>query len=143
MARTVITLKGDPIISEEEKALEAIIPGHLLMLVAAGLQKNTANAANVAPSFALERDEMGKGVDVAYASGDYVKAATFKPGERVYAFLASGFNIAKGDYLTGNTTGLLFSTGVAAGIRLCRAVEAVNTSGVAPVTGTRIRVEIV
>jgi hypothetical protein len=143
MARTVITLKGDPIVSEEEKALEAITPGHLVMLTATGVQKNTANAANVAAAFALERDELGKGIDVAYASGDYVKVGTFAPGMRVYAFLASGFNIAKGDYLTGNTTGLLFSTGVAAGIRLCRAVEAVNTSGSAPVAGTRIRVEIV
>ena len=143
MARTVITLKGDPIVNEDDKALEAITPGHLVMLVPTGVQKNTANAANVAAAFALERDELGKNIDVAYASGDYVKVGVFSPGSHVYAFLASGFNIAKGDYLTGNTTGLLFNTGVTASLRIARALEAVNTSAVAPVSGTRIRVEIV
>jgi hypothetical protein len=148
MARTVITLKGDPIVSEEFKALEAIVPGHLLLLNATGLLKNTASGANVAPAFALERDELGKEVGTvgsayAYASGDYVKMGTFAPGMRVYAWLASGQNTARGDYLTGDGTGLLTKTNVSTSIRTARAVEAVDTSGSAPTTGTRIRVEIV
>ena len=143
MARNVIKLKGDPTFNEEESALEAIIPGHLVMITSTGVQKNTANAANVAPAFAMERSELGLGIDDAYAIGDKVLVGTFKPGERVYALLASGQNVANGAYLTGNNAGLLTATGVAADLRLARALEAVDTSGSAPVAGTRIRVEIV
>ena len=144
MARSAIALLGQPpIINEEEVAVEALIPGHLIMLTATGLQKNTANEENVAAAFALERDELGKNIDVAYAIGDYVKAGTFHPGQRVYAWLASGHNVAKGAYLTPNNAGLLYLTGVSAFLRVARAVEAVDTSGSAPTAGTRIRVEIV
>jgi hypothetical protein len=143
MARKVIALQGDPVINEEEKALEALTPGHLLEYGSGGLQKCTDDAANVAPMFALERDEMGKDIDDAYASGDYVKCGVFAPGMRVYALLASGQNVAKGAYLTGNTAGLLTAGSVAAGIRTAQALEAVDASGSAPVTGTRIRVQIV
>lgn len=143
MARSVIALKGDPIINEEDKALEALTPGHLVELTSTGVQKNTDDAANVAAAFALERDEIGKGIDVAYAINDYVKVGVFRPGSHVYAFLASGQNVAKGAYLTGTTTGLFTATGVTASVRIARALEAVNTSGSAPVAGTRIRIEIV
>ncbi len=142
MARKVIALAGDPIVTEDEKATEALTPGHLLELTASGWKKQSDDAANVAPIFALERDELGSGVDVAYASGDYVKAGHFKPGDRVYAFLASGQNVAKGAYLTGTTAGLLTAASVAAGIRLAFALEALDLSGSAPVAGTRIRVEV-
>jgi hypothetical protein len=139
MARRVITLKGDPVIHEDEIALAAITPGHLLMLVPTGVQKNTAAAANVSASFALERDEVGRDIDFPYATNDVVKVGAFAPGQRVYAFLASGQNVAKGAYLTGNATGLLTATGVAADIRLARALEAVNSVA----DTTRIRAEIV
>ena len=111
MARRVIILRGDPIINEDEVALEAITPGHLIELTTTGVQKNTDDAANVAPQFALERDEVGRDIDTAYAAGDVVKAATFAKGQRVYAFLASGQNVTKGAYLSGNTAGELTSTG--------------------------------
>lgn|SRR5512143_1099199 len=143
MARRVIALLGDPTINEDKKALEALTPGHLVELVATGVKKNTAAAANVAAAFVLERDEAGKDIDDAYASGDYVKVGTFKPGDRVYAFLASGVNVAEGAYLTGNNAGLLTSGSVAAGIRTARALESIDTTGSAPVAGTRIRVEVV
>jgi hypothetical protein len=143
MARNKIALMGTPIVTEDQKALEAIIPGHLLMATATGVQKNTANASNVARAFALERDELGKTVDTAYAINDTVKVGVFHGGQRVYAWLASGQNAAIGDYLTTDNAGLLTKAAVAATIRVARAVEAVNTSGSAPVAGTRIRVEVV
>ena len=143
MARRIIALMGDPIITEEEKAIESLTPGHLLELTSGGWKKQTDDAANVAPIFALERDELGSGIDIAYASGDYVKAGHFAPGQRVYAFLASGQTVAKGAYLTGTTAGLLTAASVAAGVRTAMALEAVDTSGSAPAAGTRIRVEIV
>jgi len=139
----VIKLKGDPTFNEEESALEALTPGHLVMITATGVQRNTAAAANVAPAFAMERSELGLGIDDAYAIGDKVLVGTFKPGERVNAFLASGQNVANGAYLTTNNLGLLTAAGVTAGLRLARALEAKDASGAAPVAGTRIRVEIV
>jgi hypothetical protein len=143
MARRVIALRGTPIVDEQETAVEALIPGHVLILGSSGYSKNTANAANVAPIFALERDELGKDIDEAYAISDRVKAGFFHAGQRVYAWLASGHNVAKGDYLTGDNAELLSKTGVTTAIRLAQALEAVNTSGSAPVAGTRIRVQIV
>ncbi len=144
MARRKIILKGQPAESDGEfAALEALTPGHLAELTATGVQKNTDDAANVAVMVVLEREELGKDIDDAYAIGDYVKWATLKPGDRAYMFLASGQNVARGAYLTGTTTGLLTATGVTAGVRLARALEALNLSGSAPVAGTRIRVEIV
>ena len=142
MARNVIVLKGCPEVNEEKVALAAIIPGHLVEYTSSGVQLQTDDAANVSPMFAMERDELGDDIDEAYAIGDVVKVAHCAPGNRVYAFVASGQNVAEGDYLTGTTAGLLTKTSVAAGVRLARALEAVNTTGSAPVAGTRIRVEV-
>jgi hypothetical protein len=139
MARRKINLLGDPQVDEQESALEVLLPGHLVELTATGVQKNTDDAANVAAAFALERDELGKDIDQAYAIGDKVKVGTFKPGDRVYPFLASGQNVVKGAYLTGNTTGLLTAASVSASVRLARALESVNSVA----DTTRIRVEIV
>lgn len=140
MARRVIALLGGPpVVDEQEAALGAITPGHLLELAPTGVQKNTAAAANVAPMFALERDELGKDIDEAYAIGDYVKTGVFHPGQRVYAFLASGQNVAKGAYLTTNNAGLLTAAGVTAALRIAQALEAVDASA----ADARIRVQIV
>lgn len=141
--RRKVVLRGQPEYNEDSKALEVLTPGHLVELTATGVQKNSDDAANVAPTFVVERDEMGKDIDDTYAINDYVKVAACYPGCRVYAFLASGQNVVAGAYLTGTTTGLLTAASVAAGIRLARALEPVDTSGSAPVAGTRIRVEIV
>jgi hypothetical protein len=144
MARRVIILKGDPIQNEEDQAAEAITPGHLLNFDSSGNLIKNVTAANQARAFALERDELGKDIDQAYAIGDTVRVGVFSPGQRVYAWLASGQNTAKGDYLAPSTTaGLLTKSGVTTTLRVARALEAVDTSGSAPVAGTRIRVEIV
>jgi hypothetical protein len=143
MARKTIALRGDPIISEDWAAAEAITPGHLILLGSAGTVAKNTTASNQVPMFALEREELGKDIDDAYASGDVVKTGIFKPGDRVYAWLASGQNTAKGDYLAPSTTaGLLTKSGVTTTLRLAQALEAVDTSGSAPVAGTRIRVQI-
>jgi len=142
MARNKIVLMGDPIVTEEEIAIEAITPGHVVMHNGStGLIKNTGNAANVAFQLALERDELGKEIDVAYAINDVVKVATFAPGMRAYPFIPSGQNVAKGAYLTTDNAGRLTTASVAAGIRVARALEAVNNS--AGPGDARIRVEVV
>ena len=142
MARRVIALMGTPIITEDAAAAAAITPGHLVELTSSGtVQKNTDDAANVAPDFALERDELGKDIDTAYAADDYVKVGHFCPGQRVYAWIASGANITKGAYLTGDTAGRLTATSVSATVRLAQALESVNNT--AGPGDARIRVQIV
>jgi len=131
MARRVIALLGTPIVldgQDARAASEAITPGHLVHLSAGAVAKNADDAANVAPNFALERDEMGKDIDVAYAVGDQVKVGAFHAGQRVNAWIASGENVTDGDYLTGDTAGRLTKTGVSATVRLAQAVESVNNT---------------
>jgi hypothetical protein len=132
--------RGGPIVVDDNDnlAVEAFKPGHLLMIVSTGLQKNTANAANVAARFALEREELGSDIDVAYASGDQVKYGDFLTGQRVLAWVPSGEVITKGDYLTTDNAGRLTKTSVAATIRLAQALETMS-----PLLDTRIRVRIV
>lgn len=139
MARKVIKLLGNPIVQEEELAIEAITPGHVVEYSGAGVRKNATAAANVTPMFALERDEMGKGIDVAYAINDKVKVGVCAPGDRVYAFIPSGQVVAKGAYLTTDNAGRLTTASVSATIRTAQALEAVTSSDPGD---TRIRVQI-
>ena len=147
MARTVIALKGVPEINEEDTAAAAITPGDLMDYDGSGNWIRHAGAGlNAVPSFALERDELGSGVLVAYASGDIVKAGTFHTGQRVYATLSSGENVAKGALLESDGAGLLQALVTDAATDdtqrvsvVARAMEAVNASAGA----LRIRVEVV
>jgi hypothetical protein len=139
--RVIALLGGPPVTNEETAAVEAITPGHLVMLSGGGVIKNTDDAANVARAFALERDEFGSDIDVPYAISDVVKVGVFCAGQRVYAFVASGENVAVGDYLTTDNAGRLTKTSVSAHIRIARAVEAINNS--AGPGDARVRAEII
>jgi hypothetical protein len=133
--RRVIALLGHPLITEEGKAIEAITPGMLLQGVTL-LKKNTVASAHVPGAFAMERDEMGDGIDVPYASGDTVKVGHFWSGQRVYALLASGTTIAEDGTLESAAGGYV-KPGTSTPIG--RAIEAVNnTTGGSP----RVRMEI-
>lgn len=138
-AKRVIALRGTPIVNEDWEAGEAVTPGHLVTLNSDGeVIKHNDDASNPAPLFALERDEMGKDIDVAYAEGDQVKVGSFHPGQRVLAWIPSGQNVSIGDYLTSNGAGLLTKTGVSATVRSFQALEALNVT-----EETRIRVLVV
>lgn len=143
MAKRVIALLGGPpVINEESIAQEAILPGHLLELTSGGaVKKNTNAAANAAPCFALERDELGKDINTAYASGDTVKVGAFHAGQRVYAFIASGQNIARGAYVTTDNAGRVTATGATASLRIGKATESVNNT--AGPGDARLTIEIV
>jgi len=143
MARKVIILNGDPLIKEELTATEAIIPGHLIEFASASSAQKNTQVANQSVMVALERDELGKGIDDAYAASDVLKHAVLKPGDRFYGWLASGHNVAAGDFLAPQSGGLMGKTSVSTTLRVAQALEAVNTSGSAPVAGTRIRVQVV
>ena len=135
MARKTIALSRPRFQSEDGVAAEAITPGHLVMGVTS-LTKNTENGVLVARVFALERDEMGDEIDVAYAIGDTVKTGHFAPGDRVLAWVPSGTNVAEGAYLATDNGGRLVAVG--GGTRIARALEAKNV-----LADTRIRVELV
>jgi hypothetical protein len=124
--RRAIVLRGSPVILEDEIADAAITPGHLLKRTTTGFAKNTENNKLVPLYVAVERDELGKDVADAYAASDVVKVAALYPGCRAYMFIASGANIAKGDFLTGDTAGRLAAAST--NPRLFVATEAVNNS---------------
>lgn len=109
MASRRVALRGEvgPVVDEQETASAAITPGDLIELSSGQYQRHGTAAANAAAIFALERDGMGDDIDVDYASGDYVKAGYFHAGQRVNAFIASGQNVSKGDFLESAGDGTL------------------------------------
>jgi hypothetical protein len=137
MAKKVIALLGSPIVTEDGVAGTATIrPGMLVGGVSTIVPFNVAGGP--APrTFALERDELGKGIDELYASGDVVKVGSFAPGMHVNAIIASGQNIAEGAWLEPAADGTLRV--LASGTRIARALEAVNATAV---SWARIRVEV-
>lgn len=140
MAKRVIALLGEPIQTEDWAAAEAITPGQLVNFNGSGLLIKQATASVACASmYAMNRDEMGDDLDVAYAIGDTVKVGCFHGGQRVNAFIASGQNIALGAYLESAGGGNLkvFASGIVKG----QALEAVNNT--AGPGASRIRVLVV
>jgi hypothetical protein len=110
-----------PVINEEGVASEAIKPGYMVTGPAT-VAKQTGTTGYFQNAIALERDEMGKGIDdtfpagvsglgaagsAFYASGDKVKVAIPYPGMETTAWVASGQNITAGDLLQSAGNGLL------------------------------------
>lgn len=102
-----INLLGCPAVNEDGVASGTIKPGYLVKGV-------TSVAAQTGTGFvpkavALERDELGTGIDntyqaagtvsAFYASGDVVKIGVFKSGERALGYIASGQNIQADELL--------------------------------------------
>jgi len=94
-------------VEEQWKASEAITPGHLIQFNSSQWRKHADAAKNAQPTFALERDEMGKDIDTAYAANDYVKAGFFHTGDKVNALIASGQDLNPGDALESAGDGTL------------------------------------
>jgi hypothetical protein len=132
--------EGMPMVLDDSDTVAdaAIRPGDLLKITTTGVAKNTDAADDVAQLFALERDELGNDIDDNYATGDQVKVGAFSPGQRVLAWIASGINVSKGTYLTGDNVGRLTTSGVADGVRL-----AVSLEELTPTADTRVRVQLV
>lgn len=110
-----VVLQGTPIVNEDGVASEAIKPGYLVKGVST-IAKQTGTTGSVPKAVALERDELGQGIDdtyqgsgtgaAAYASGDTVKVGVFKSGERAVGYIASGQDISEDELLesAGNGT---------------------------------------
>lgn len=148
-----IVLKGDPL-RKEELAGGAISPGDLIELNSSGVVVRHATAgANAVPMFAVEMDLIGSGITNSYPSGDTVKFVVSRPGDEIYALLASGQNVAKGAFLESAGNGALRAYTQQSGSNVfpaaivAKAVEAVNnTAGDATGphnTAKRIKVEVV
>jgi len=91
MAKRTIKLLGETIQNEDDKAAEAITPGMLVTYNGSGnwIKHNVAIGAGVPFRVALEREEMGKDIDVAYAINDTVKVGVFPTGARVNLLVAT------------------------------------------------------
>lgn len=145
MASDVISLLGMPVISEDRKAGAAITPGHLIDI--SGLTDVVVHAGagkTAAPRFALERDELGNEISVAYATNDQVKMGSFAPGMRVNALLASGANVVSGDFVESAGDGTLQKvvTDAATDDTQRRSTVGQVLETVTPTALTRVRVEV-
>ena len=143
--RSVI-LKGDPEVNEEGVASAAVKPGYLVDGVASIAHHATAGG-NTPRNFALERSELGAGIDntyqgqgtpsAFYASGDTVKVATCYPGVEVTAFIASGYGVAVNGKLQSHGDGTLRPL---EGSNTPLAVSADAVTGSTSVPAVRVRV---
>jgi len=143
-AKRITVLRGDPYYNEDGVASAVIKPGYLVdgvLSVAAH-----AVAAGACPrTFAIEREEMGAGIDdtyqgattisADYAIGDTVKIGSFSPGMRVLALIASGQSITINQRLESAGDGTLRA--YSAGVIIGRALETVTATAL-----TRLRVEV-
>jgi len=118
----------------------AITPGHLIQRYnSSGMKlRKHATAGAAGAMYALNQSMQNKGLSDAYAAGDLVEAVIFQRGASVYAFIASGNNIANGDALTSNGDGSLKAAG--SGVVIAYALEAVDNS--AGATAVRLRAEV-
>lgn len=90
----------------------AITPGELLTFHTDGELKAHATAGgNALPMFAVEDpyngDTANPAIDVDYATGETTRYVFAQPGDVVYAFLADGENVARGDMLESDGAGAL------------------------------------
>jgi hypothetical protein len=120
MKNRSIVLRGEPEYNEEGVATETIKPGYLVKGVSF-LANQTANSAACPFAIAVERDELGQGIDntrqgsgtstAFYASGDTVKVAVCDAGDQVVAYIASGQNIQEDELLDSVGDGTLKTSG--------------------------------
>lgn len=113
--RTVV-LSGTPEINEEGVASAEVKPGYLVKGVTS-IAHHASAGENVPRAVAMERDELGRGIDntyqsadqssAFYASGDTVKVAVLYPGCRATMFLASGYGVAADGPLQSHGDGTL------------------------------------
>lgn len=136
MARNTIVLKGRGI-RKEGVAGGAITPGHLISRDANDeLVVHAVAAGTAAPTFAVENEVIGKGIDDAYAANDQVLYEHVQPGSEVYALVAAAAAaIVVGDYLESAGDGTLRKVAVSAATAqssrnsvVARAIEAVDNS---------------
>jgi len=151
MSNTV-KLKNYSDVFEEYKADAAIMPGHLIELLATNKVAPHGPAdVNALPMFAVEDELQGRGIDDVYAKGDQVQCWIPGRGDIVNAILKDGENVGIGDFLTSAGDGTLKQTDFASsaaepGLAVIGiAVKAVDMSGSSSLdpVGGRVAVRII
>jgi hypothetical protein len=135
-----VILKGEPIINEDGVASATVKPGYLVKGVST-IAHQTSTTTKL-KAVALERDELGQGIDntyqgsgtasAYYASGDVVKVAVFKSGEEATVFLASG-NYSEDDLLESAGDGTLQEGSTTPIARMKETLGLLTTGGAARV----------
>ncbi len=143
-----IILRGDPEINEDGIATATIKPGYLLQGVSYKAPQSINDTRVVPAAFALEREELGEGIDDSlvgsgtltafYASGDTVKEGVFDAGDRALGIVASGETVNEDTLLTSNGAGKLKAATTSAYAR-ARSLDNLGTV----VADTFCRVEII
>jgi hypothetical protein len=143
--RSVI-LRGDPEVNEYGTATAQVNPGYLVKGVTS-IAHQTGTGA-VPRALALERDELGTGIDARYpgvgtgnyyyASGDRVKVGVFDSGDEATVYIASGQVISEDDTLQSAGDGT-FVKGTTPGDVIARSLETVGEVFVT----TAIRVQFI
>ena len=134
MAIKTIIVSGRPVILED-LANEAISPGHLVEMVpdqaspARNIRKHGSDdGTDISSMFALENEVVGDDINESYASGELVRYAVFRPGDRALARLKASIAIQPGDKLGSNGDGTLdLSTTV--GAVICAADQHLASTG--------------
>jgi hypothetical protein len=144
--RSVI-LRGEPLVDEQGTASAQVKPGYFVNGVTSIAHSAEAAGTDIPRIVALERDELGAGIDNAnqgqgtvsafYASGDRVKTAALRPGDEVTAFIASGYGVAVNDRLMSHGDGTLRPL-EGSNTRIAVAMEAVTGSVSVPALRVRI-----
>jgi len=146
-----VLLGGAPI-GREAAAGGTITPGMFVLLNSAGaVVAHSAAGAQGCNLVAREMELVGNTIDDDYENGDRVLYWACKPGDRIYALLADGEDVAAGALLESDGAGALQAVTAAAqdgegvvtfpGHACARALEAVDNAEGGAVA--RIKVEIV
>lgn len=124
-----VLVRGNPIYDEaNQTASEAILPGHLVAVVAAGTVSKHATAAGAASaSFANINQSDGGDISTAYTDGETVGIINCRKGDRVNAILEDGNTVAIGAFLESAGDGTLQP--LTGSNPIAKATEAVTTSG--------------
>lgn len=143
MAKTrseAIVLLGNPE-RQEDKAIAAFSPGHLLEFNSTGVRKHSVAKGKARKAIATENELLGKTIEDAYAINDNAYLAVFKSGEQAQVRLAAAAAaIVKGDFLESAGDGTLRKLTAASqgggapyaytseGVPLAVALEAIDNS---------------
>jgi hypothetical protein len=129
--RYTIKLKSYLDVFIEKAAGGAFYPGALLLLNSsdAFIAHNDDAPAAFVPIIAIEDALQGKGIDDAYASGDWVRGWVPTRGDVFYGILADGEHVAIGEFLQAFGTGGFLEKQTGTGHAVAMALEHKDLSG--------------
>ena len=124
-----ITVDSDVTVGEAT-ASGAITPGQLVEQNAVTTYRRHAGSGAVAATiFAVEDDLQGKEISEDYSSGSKVFFKNFRRGDKVFAILENGQNVAINAFLVSNGNGNLIADDTPVGAPVvARALEAIDLS---------------